>query len=119
MKYFVCLLVFLFSFDANAKFEDWSDEHKKLFYINTGTIALDWYTTSIGLRSDNIVELNPFLGPKPTQRTLNKFAAIRIGLSYVIANNSSEEVRETYLKITSFVNLVAVGNNIYIVYNFQ
>lgn len=119
MKYFLCLLLFLFSFDANAKFEDWSDEHKKLFYISTGTVALDWYSTSVGLRYYNIVELNPFLGPKPAQRTLNKFAALRIGLNYVIADNLSEEARRQYLNTISVVNLLAVGNNIYVIYNFQ
>lgn len=119
MKYFLCLLLFLFSFDANAKFEDWSDEHKKLFYINTGTIALDWYSTSVGLRSDNIVEYNIFLGRKPAQRTINQYNALRLGINYFIADNLSEEMREQYLKITSVMNLLAIGNNIYVIYNFE
>ena len=64
--------------------EDWDQKTKDSFARTTNWIMLDWHSTDMGAAEgwDGYRELNPIMGPAPTQGEVALYFAARIGLNY-------------------------------------
>lgn len=80
----VLLLILLFFPCSATAWEDWSDKTKDSFTLSTNWILLDWHSTDLLARDGwkGYKELNPILGPNPTQDELAVYMLARVGLNY-------------------------------------
>ena len=82
------LLAFLLLFIPNIAlaWEDWDKTTQDSFARTTNWIVLDWHSTDMSAATgwDGIRELNPIMGPTPTQGEVALYFAARIGLNYWI-----------------------------------
>ena len=113
MKYLL-LLLFFCSMSVHAHFYDWTKEQKNWYLASNVAIIADWTTTRNMTRryDEGFRERNFILGDRPsTQRLDLYFTGYLIG-HYLLADYLQGERRLGYLKIVTFVELAAVGNNL-------
>jgi len=84
MKYLLALLMF-FSNAAKADFDSWSTTDKSLFVAHTALVVADWgQTRYISQHPDQFEEMNPILGPHPSQRNVDLFFLTQLVGSYYL-----------------------------------
>lgn len=83
IKYLLFIMFLLLPSTATA-WEDWDYKTRDSFIRSTNWIALDWHSTNLSAADgwNGVKELNPILGPYPTQEEIAIYFIGRVGLNY-------------------------------------
>lgn len=110
-----CLLLLLFLCWGSASANDeWTKEQKNWYIASNVAIIADWATTRNMTRryDEGFTERNFILGDRPSLQRLDLyFTGYLIG-HYFLTDYLQGDTRLKYLKIVTFVEFGAVGNNL-------
>lgn len=103
--------------DANAGYSDWSKEKRQLFWASNLAIAYDINTTMDGSQywRNGLMELNPILGPYPTDNQLFTYMIVRVAVNYAVADWLKPPHDTYYLGFATGVHYMAGYNNSHLV----
>jgi len=91
--------------------EDWDQRTQDSFARTTNWIILDWHSTDRSAAEgwDGYRELNPIMGPAPTQGEVALYFAARIGLNYWIHDQGYGN--NAFYQIGTLGHALAAANN--------
>lgn len=114
MRYIILVILLVLSLNAYAEpFEGWTTEEKSWFVASEIALLADYKTSSsVLIPEQGYREMNPFIGPTPSQQRLNLwFAGWMIG-NYFIADNLDHDKRLQWMIVLTVVETAASANNI-------
>jgi len=112
------ILSCLWSSPAVSQTRPWTTEET---YWALGFVAAsyaDWSTTSDIIGRNGYKELNPLIGPHPTQARINLHFMIAVPM-VLFAADYFEKDRTTILQMLTAVEILATGNNLNIGLRFK
>ena len=81
---YLLIVIFLSVPSTAIAWEDWDSKTRDSFLRTTNWITLDWHSTNLSAADgwNGVRELNPILGPYPTQEEIALYFVARVGLNY-------------------------------------
>jgi hypothetical protein len=97
---------------AKAAPEDWSTSTRALTGLSMALTVADWGQTRMIARNPQTYrELNPILGPHPSQSRVDAYMIGYLATQYLIAEYAPEPMKTLLLTYVLVVQAKAVGNN--------
>ena len=110
----VRLLAFVLCFlctIAHADNRPWTDEEKYWGYSLLTLTLIDYQQTKYISKTNGLYELNPFLGHKPSMRSINMHFGLGAPIAYLVFDNADEH-RKFLLTSATAIEFLIVEHNI-------
>ena len=105
-----CLSLVIF-WHNQAKASDWSIADKQRQVAYTVLHIMDWAQTRNIARHSDWYEVNPIMGKRPSQATVNQYFATTLLLHYIVVDRLPPSLRRKFQVGTITIQAYTVGRN--------